>query len=138
MIVGIGTDLVYLPRIARALNRFGERFAQRILDEEEFAEYRRRAGEGSPHGIRAVRFTGSRFAAKEAAAKALRTGFRDGISLKHFGVRSTHEGAPILVVTGEAAEHAAQLGASKWHLSLTEDGDYAQAFVVMSGAAETR
>lgn len=137
MILGVGTDLVHLPRIARALAQFGDRFAQRILDDEEFTEYQRRASESAAGQTRAVRFAGSRFAAKEAAAKALRTGFRDGITLRNFAVRNGEGGAPTLVVSGAAAHHAAAMGATAWHLSLSEDGEYAQAFVVLSGAPET-
>lgn len=134
MILGVGVDLVHVPRVECALARFGARFARRILDPEEFGEFEALPAETSSSGQRA-RFLAMRFAAKEAAAKALGTGFRGGVAPRQFGVRRTGLGAPFLVVNGRAAETAAARGSSATlHLSLADEKDYALAFVTLSSS----
>ena len=134
MILGIGVDLVHVPRVERALGRFAARFARRILDPEEFAEFEGLPiGSGSPG--RRARFLAMRFAAKEAAAKALGTGFRGGVAPRQFGVRRTGLGAPFLVVNGRAAQTVAERGnGATLHLSLADENEYALAFVTFSSS----
>lgn len=123
MIFGIGVDIVSVPRLGRALERFGERFASRILADAEIEEFRRC---GRPAG-----FLAKRFAAKEAAAKALGTGFRDGLSLRHIAVVHDALGRPGLRFSGRAAELAEGLGVGEAHLSLADETESAIAFVTL-------
>jgi holo-[acyl-carrier protein] synthase len=127
MIVGIGTDIVAVARLREMLDRYGERFASRILTEAEMAAFR---GAAVP-----AAFLAKRFAAKEAAAKAFGTGFRDGLSLRHIGVENNAHGRPALHFSGCAAEISVRLGVTAAHLSLADEKEYAVAFVVLDGAA---
>lgn len=128
MIFGIGSDVVRVSRIARALERHGERFAQRLLSEAEFAEFRRAA--------RPAYFLAKRFAAKEAAVKAFGTGFRDGIALRDIAVGHDALGKPLLIFAAAAAQQKAKLGVGETFLSLSDDEDIALAFVVMMRSAQ--
>lgn len=121
MIVGIGTDIVSVARIERALARHGERFAERILAPGEREAYRCAA---SP-----VHFLAKRFAAKEAAAKAFGTGFSDGLSLHDIAVSNDSRGRPELVLTGRAAALCEELGIGEHHVSLADEREHAIAFV---------
>jgi len=133
MILGIGVDLVHIPRVMHALERFGPRFARRVLDGEEFAEYERIATHAGSDANRGARFVAMRFAAKEAASKALGTGFRRGVAPSQFGIRQDSLGAPFLVCHGRAAEVVAARGeATTLHVSLADERDYAVAFVTLS------
>ena len=125
MIRGVGTDIVDLSRIEASLVRAGEAFAKRILTASEFIRFEA-LGER-----RRVAFLAKRFAAKEAAAKALGTGIGRGISFQHFCVSNTEQGAPELQLSAAAAARLAALGASCAHLSLSDERDYAVAFVVL-------
>jgi len=122
-VVGVGTDLVEIARLESALARFGERFAARILGGPELAEWR--AARGS------ARLLAKRFAAKEAAAKALGTGFRDGIRLCDIQVRHDELGKPYLDLLGGAGRRAAAMGVTGSQLSLSDERLYALAFVVL-------
>jgi holo-[acyl-carrier protein] synthase len=124
MIHGIGTDLVYIPRMEALLLRHGMKFARRILGDAEFAEFQQ-----SP---KPAEFIAKRFAAKEAAAKALGTGFRDGLSLKHISVGHDELGRPILNFAGVATALIEQLQINHSHLSLSDERDYALAFVTLT------
>ncbi len=126
MIHGIGTDIVEVARMQRNLQRFGERFARRLLTEGEWADFQR-----SP---RPAPFLAKRFAAKEAAAKAMGTGFRDGLSLRHIGVTHDALGRPELAFSGVAAELRQRLNIGLAHLSLADERDYAVAFVTLMRA----
>ncbi|MBD3670408.1 MAG: holo-ACP synthase [Gammaproteobacteria bacterium] len=123
MIYGIGTDIVEIRRIQGNLDRHGRRFAERILTPQEMAEFDASA--------RPAHFLSKRFAAKEALVKALGTGFRHGISLKHIEVGRDEWGKPLMKFLGEAANRisSANIGAS--HLSLSDETEYAVAFVVL-------
>ena len=119
MLLGIGTDIVHVPRVERLLERFGERFPRRILTERELRDFARAP---SP-----ARFIAKRFAAKEAFVKALGTGFRDGITWKDIGIGHTPKGQPLIEL------HGALKGlALKAHVSLADEKDYAVAFVVLA------
>jgi holo-[acyl-carrier protein] synthase len=123
VIFGIGTDIVRVARIAGSLERHGARFAERILTDEELAEFARAS--------RPAHFLAKRFAAKEAAAKALGTGFSGGLSLRHIGVVHDARGRPGLRFSGEAARLAEEFGIGEMHLSLSDEQEYALAFVTL-------
>ena len=126
MIIGIGTDIVSIERVGRALDRFGERFLARIYTEQE-----RRSGLGRGQ---AERFFALRFAAKEAAWKALSPPRGRGVGWHDFEVVSPGGGKPRLVLSGEAGKlFAKQAGtAGQAEVSLSDDGGFALAFVVLS------
>lgn len=126
MIIGIGTDLVHIPRMQNLLDKHGDKIAARILSEREFAEFKLQ--------LKPAAFLAKRFAAKEAAAKALGTGFRDGLSLRHIEVRNDSLGKPELSFTavGQSVLQERQIGRSL--LSLSDDHEYASAYVVLMEA----
>lgn len=126
MIVGIGVDLVRVARFRDSLERFGERYARKILGERELAGFR------AAH--RPEYFLAKRFAAKEAVAKALGTGFRDGLHLCHIEVENDALGKPSLRLNGRASELAAARGVSDAHLSLSDEEEHAIAYVVLERA----
>lgn len=128
MIIGIGSDLCNIERIQKSLDRFGDRFVQRVFTQTE-----RTKAEGRPF-TRAGTYA-KRFAAKEAFSKAVGTGFNRGVFMKDIGVVNKASGAPTLSLTGGAKErldemipdgHAAQI-----HLTMTDDHPFALAFVVI-------
>jgi holo-[acyl-carrier protein] synthase len=121
MIYGIGTDIVRVARMQDDLARFGEKFAERILTDRELEEYRRCAER--------AHFLARRFAAKEAAAKALGTGFREGLSLRNIGVAHDAKGKPLLEFSGRALEIIREQGITEIHVSLADEADHAVAFV---------
>lgn len=123
MIFGVGIDMVRIARVQAGLDRHGERFARRILAEEELADFRGQA--------RPSRFLAKRFAAKEALVKALGTGFRDGISLREIRVEHDTLGRPRIELTGHAREAAAARRIAASHLSLSDEVDYALACVML-------
>lgn len=126
MILGIGTDIVEIGRIAEALERHGERFARRILGEEELLSFRASAQQ--------AQFLAKRFAAKEAVAKAFGTGFRDGLGMRDICVTHNELGRPELSFSGRALELSQQLGVAGSHISLSDERHYAVAFVTLSRA----
>lgn len=123
MITGIGVDVVTLSRVRDTHNRFGERFARRILSADEMIEY---AAAKHPE-----RFLAKRFAVKEAAVKALGTGERAGVLLKDFSVTHDKLGKPCLYIAGEAARRCERDGIISNHVSLSDEGDTVVAFVVL-------
>ena len=135
MIVGIGSDLSDIRRIQKSLDRFGERFVQRV-----FTEIERVRSEAKPD--RAASYA-KRFAAKEACAKALGTGVpRRGVHWNDMGVVNQKSGKPTMALTGGAAERLASLIPEGMtpviHVSLTDDHPYAQAFVIIEAVADNR
>lgn len=124
MIFGIGTDIVRIERMQKNLERYGEDFARRILADNELEEFRGQA--------RRAHFLAKRFAAKEAAAKALGLGFSNGLGLRHIHVEHDAQGKPLLQFTGQALQLITQEKITASHLSLADDGDYAVAFVTLS------
>ncbi|MBE7217398.1 MAG: holo-ACP synthase [Caulobacteraceae bacterium] len=127
MIVGIGSDLTDIRRVAETLERFGERFTGRIFTDVERARSERK-------GDRAASYA-KRFAAKEACAKALGTGLRRGVFWRDMGVTNLASGQPTLKLTGGALARLREITPegleAAVHLSLTDDHPYAQAFVVI-------
>lgn len=128
MIVGIGVDLTRVDRVQRVLDRFGERFLRRVFTEGE----RQAAGSGPERARRLA----ARFAAKEAALKALGTGLSGGIRWRDVEVARRPGGPPRLLLHGRAAEVAAGRGVDRAHVTLAHDGPYAVAVVVLEGAGE--
>jgi holo-[acyl-carrier protein] synthase len=128
VIIAIGSDLCNIERVQASLDRFGERFELRVFTEVERAKAARRPF------TRAGTYA-KRFAAKEAFAKAVGTGFKAGVFMKDIGVVNAPSGAPTLRLTGGAAERLALLTppghAAVVHLTLTDDHPWAQAFVVI-------
>lgn len=122
MILGIGTDLVYLPRVITIVQKFGVRFANRILVAEEQIEFNQK-----PSSL----FLAKRFAAKEAAAKALGTGIAEGVSFQDFWVTHTVNGKPILNVSSNIYKKFAKNGFLHAHLAITDEKDSVLAFVVL-------
>jgi holo-[acyl-carrier protein] synthase len=123
MIVGIGIDLVHIPRIARAVARWGDRFTGRVFTPEELGYCLRHR---QPEWCLALRF-----AAKEACSKALGTGIRRGVAWRHMAVFNEPSGRPVLHLSGGALKRAEDLKGSRWHLSLSHDGEYAIAVVII-------
>ncbi|KAA0123479.1 holo-ACP synthase [Methylobacterium sp. P1-11] len=127
MIVGIGSDLCDIRRIARTLDRHGERFTHRVFTDGERARCDRRAARAEGYA--------RRFAAKEACAKALGTGLSDGVFWRDMEVVNLPSGQPTLRLAGGAAERLAELlpagHAARLHVSLTDDPPMAQAFVII-------
>lgn len=121
MIVGLGVDIVELDRIAQAFRRFGVKFAEKILAPAELKHL--------PED--AAAFLASRFAVKEAAVKALGTGFRNGILPCEIEVRSDPLGRSELIFHGAALARLHEMGAVRAHLSLSHGRDSAVAVVVL-------
>src|SRR5690242_1756511 len=128
MILGIGSDLVDIRRIEQTLARHGDRFIDRIYTETERARAERRADRIATYA--------KRFAAKEACAKALGTGFRRGVFFRDMGVVNLPSGKPTLQLTGGAARALEQLTPEghevRIDLSITDDFPTAQAIVIIS------
>jgi holo-[acyl-carrier protein] synthase len=128
MIIGIGNDMIDIRRVERTIERYGERFLQRV-----FTEIERRKSDG--RSMRAASYA-KRFAAKEACAKALGTGFRQGVFWRDMGVVNLPSGRPTLQLTGGAARALARLTPEghevRIDLSITDDFPTAQAIVIIS------
>jgi holo-[acyl-carrier protein] synthase len=129
MIVGIGSDLCNIERIQNSLDRFGDRFLNRVFTERERAK-------AASRPFTQAGTLAKRFAAKEAFSKAVGTGFKRGVFMKDIGVVNLPSGAPTLALTGGAraaldalapAGHAIDV-----HLTMTDDHPWAQAFVILS------
>ncbi|GAD78560.1 holo-ACP synthase [Vibrio ezurae] len=122
-IVGLGTDIAEIERVEKALNRTGITFAQRILTESEMAQF-------ETLKLKA-KFLAKRFAAKEAASKALGTGIAQGVSFQDFAISNDEWGKPQLHLSGKALEISKQLGAKHVHLSISDERHYAVATVIL-------
>jgi len=123
MIFGIGTDIVCIKRVADSLERYGDKFAERILSSVEFKLY-----QSSEQG---ARYLAKRFAAKEATAKAMGTGFSEGLSLKDIFVTNDDKGKPILNYADQAKHFIEANNIIESHLSLADEQEYAVAFVTL-------
>jgi holo-[acyl-carrier protein] synthase len=128
MILGLGNDIIDIRRIDKALERYGERFLKRVFTDTERRKSDARAGRSASYA--------KRFAAKEACAKALGTGFRKGVFWRDMGVVNLRSGRPTMVLTGGAAEQLKRITPegleARVDLSLTDDFPLAQAIVVIS------
>ena len=123
MIYGIGTDLVEPTRIARSLERYGERFAKRILTDSEWLDYSRSS--------KPVIFLANRFAAKEAFAKAVGTGLRHPVNLSHISVTHDPLGKPCFVFHPDLDQFIRDKGIVNHFLSISDELNLACAFVVL-------
>ena len=123
MIYGIGTDIVESSRIAQSLNRFGERFARRILTDSEWAEYH--------SSSKPVLFLASRFAAKEALSKAMGTGLRHPVNLTYITITHDNLGKPFFEFHPELNQLINDKGITQHHLSISDEINMACAFVVL-------
>ncbi len=125
-VLAVGVDLIEIPRVERALNRYGERFLRRVFTPAEVIYSRGRVPE-----------LATRFAAKEAVAKALGVGMRmlasDGVEWHEVEILGDWRGRPEVYLHGRAARRAAQLGLTQWAVSLSHEREYAIAFVVATG-----
>lgn len=130
MIIGLGSDICDIRRIESALERYGDRFIERIFTPTERAKAMRRTEK-----IRAATFA-KRFAAKEAAAKALGTGFRHGVFFSDLGVVNLPGGQPTLAMTGGAVERLRKITpagmVAQVSLTMTDEYPYAYAQVIIS------
>jgi len=128
VILGLGNDIIDIRRIEKALERYGERFLARVFTATERAKSDARIGRAASYA--------KRFAAKEACAKALGTGFRKGVFWRDMGVVNLATGRPTIVLTGGAAEQLKRITPQglepRVDLSLTDDFPLAQAIVVIS------
>lgn len=127
MILGIGTDLANIDRVARVLDRFGDRFRRRVFTETEQRRAERRPDAAATYA--------KRWAAKEACSKALGTGLRMGIAWRDMHVTNLHTGQPVMHVTGWAARRLERMTPdgheATIHVTLTDDHPWAHAVVVI-------
>ncbi|OHB27210.1 MAG: holo-ACP synthase [Phenylobacterium sp. RIFCSPHIGHO2_01_FULL_69_31] len=132
MILGLGSDLSDIRRIQESLDRFGDRFKQRVFTELERTRSDRKVDAAASYA--------KRFAAKEACAKALGTGMRRGVFWRDMGVINMRSGQPTMALTGGAAERLKEMTPPGMkaviHLTLTDDHPYAQAFVIIEALPE--
>lgn len=123
MIIGLGVDIVEVARVAGVAERHGDRFLRRIFTAREIERV---------HGNR-EQYLASRFSAKEAAFKALGTGWRGGVRWVDVEVGNLPSGQPVLELHAEAAARARALGVRRMHLTITHTADYAAAQVILEG-----
>jgi holo-[acyl-carrier protein] synthase len=122
-VMGIGVDLLSVERMETAWLRHQHRLAQRILHEDELRQL--------PSGIGVGRWLAKRWAVKEAAAKALGTGFQQSVKLTDFSYAHDHLGKPILNLSGEAAKIAKETHRHLWHVSISDEKEQVIAMVIV-------
>ncbi|WP_017347805.1 holo-ACP synthase [Pantoea sp. A4] len=122
-ILGLGTDIVEIERIAGVIERSGDRLARRVLSDAEWQQYQSHR--------QPLRFLAKRFAVKEAAAKAFGTGIRGGLAFNQFEVYNDELGKPGLRFFHHAAEVAQRLGVNHVHVTLADERHYACATVII-------
>jgi len=127
--IGVGIDVVAIDRIARALDEHGGRFERRVFTQGEIDDCSGR--------VDRILALAARFAAKEACLKALGTGWSSGLGFRDVEVERDAAGPPRLRLHGAAAERASEIGATRFHLSLTHEATVAAAVVVLEGPSET-
>lgn len=130
MIYGIGTDMILITRLQAALKRHGDRFAEKILGPQEMQHYLHRKAKVE---LRGLRYLGTRFAAKEAFSKALGLGMRMPMTWRSMQLLNAPGGKPEAVCSGKLKEHMEKLGL-KAQVSVTDEAEYAMAFVVIEQA----
>ncbi|WP_168464482.1 holo-[acyl-carrier-protein] synthase [Wolbachia endosymbiont of Ctenocephalides felis wCfeT] len=121
MIYGIGTDIVYISRISKILQKYGEKFLKKIYTEQEIEISKKYSSQEMQ-----ARYFAKRFAAKEAFVKALGTGFSEGIVMKDIAIHSDAKGKPYITISKDLISKHYII-----HLSLSDDEDYAIAFVII-------
>lgn len=125
MIIGVGTDVVSIQRIEKAVHRFGERFINKVFTDKEAVACKEKKD--------VAPYLAARFAAKEAVLKALGTGISNGIGFKDVEVFRGHGKRPEIILHGKGKEMAGTLGVKNIHLSISHDAGVAVAFVVVEG-----
>lgn len=135
MILGIGSDLIDIRRVEKVLSRHGERFIRRCFTDTEIARAERRRGAGTHIATYA-----KRFAAKEACAKALGTGFSQGVFMKDIGVSNDRNGKPTINLTGGARARLEKIvppgTEMRLHLTLTDEPPLAKALVMIEAVGK--
>jgi holo-[acyl-carrier protein] synthase len=124
-IIGIGTDIVNIQRVQKSLDRHGEAFAKRILHSNELEHFRDTSQKTA--------YLAKRFAAKEALAKALGTGIRQGIHLHEIETQNDLLGKPLFVFHGSTLKKTSELGVTESFLTLSDEQKYAVAYVILTG-----
>ena len=130
MIIGVGTDLVCIDRIARVLARHPDRFVGRILSQAERARF-----DAFEVGPSRTAYVAKQFAAKEAVSKALGTGMREGVQFNRIEVLRNSAGQPTVKLLSEALMKAASLGVQRWHLSLSDEAGFVVSVAIAEGLA---
>lgn len=128
MIFGVGIDLVDIPRMEALLQRWGERFVNRVFTEQEAETCYQRAHPASAFALR--------FAAKEAFSKAVGLGMKKGIRWRDIEVVHVGAGRPTLNLTGKSSEFCGKNGIGRLHLSLSDEGRYGTAVVILEKSHE--
>jgi|TARA_B110000914_G_scaffold66292_1_gene57913 holo-[acyl-carrier protein] synthase len=123
MIFGIGADIVSIPRIQAMLDKRGDKIAKKILSKTELIGFNK--------SVKPAAFLAKRFAAKEATAKALGTGFRDGLNLSHISVQNNELGRPGLIFEHRAEKLLSELNVGRSFISLSDEENYAIAYVTL-------
>jgi holo-[acyl-carrier protein] synthase len=123
MIYGIGTDIVESSRIVQSLDRFGERFARRILTDSEWSEFH--------SSSKPILFLAGRFAAKEALSKAMGTGLRHPVNLTYISIAHDHLGKPFFEFHPELSQLISAQGITQHHLSISDEVNMVCAFVIL-------
>ncbi|MGD8326720.1 MAG: holo-ACP synthase [Sphingomonadales bacterium] len=131
-IIGLGNDMIDINRIERSLDRYGQRFINRIYTDVEISKSERRAARAASYA--------KRFAAKEACAKALGTGLRKGVFWRDMGVVNLPSGKPTIKLTGGAYQRLLEITPEGWNaqidLTITDDNPWAQAIVIITAFPE--
>ena len=128
MIKGIGTDLLEKSRVEKSISKFGDKFIKKVLTEKEQQEYQTKKTFDKK-----VSFLSNNFACKEAVAKALGTGFSEGITLKSIEVLRESGGNPYLQLLGKAKKKAKKCGFENFTLSISDTKDHSLALVIGEG-----
>ncbi len=132
MIIGLGSDLIDIRRIEKSLNRYGERFVERIFTDVEQLKSDKRRNRAASYA--------KRFAAKEACCKALGTGISNGVFWRDMGVINDKNGKPTMKLTNGAAKRLAEIMPNGYqplvHVTITDDFPLAQAFVIIEAIAQ--
>lgn len=123
MIKGTGIDIIEVARVARELEKGGEKFIKRVFSSDEIEYCQRRAHRAQHYA--------ARFAAKEAAFKALGTGWQKGVTWQDVAVKNDELGKPVLELSGRASELAERMAVRELHLSMTHTAEYAAAVVIL-------
>ena len=127
MIYGIGTDIMQISRIAAALERNGERFAEKVLGPDEMLKYLSRKAKVEARGLR---YLATRFAAKEAFSKALGLGMRMPMTWRAMQTLNAPSGKPVVVTSGKLSEYMELHGLTA-QITMSDEADYAVAFVII-------
>ncbi len=131
MIVGTGVDIVKVQRIESSLSRWGDNFAGKILNVDELGKYHDyKSGQAG--------YLARQFAAKEAVAKVLGTGMGAGVNFSQITVGRLPSGAPFVSLSGRARIRSEKLGINSWHVSISDEKEFAVAFVVAENSHDNR